>query len=133
MDRFTALLDANIIYSAGLRDVFLRLTDRGLYRARWSAMIHEEWMRNVRKDRPDISFHKLERTREIMDRHFPDALAAGFEPLIHFYPDAVIGVIRYHRAALRRYPRSRKEHLEAYERMGMTKFSSAIQAYSDSI
>ena len=27
----------------------------------------------------------------------------------------------------------RKEHLEAYEKMGMTKFPSAIQAYSDSI
>lgn len=128
MDRFTALLDSNIIYSAGLRDLFLRLADRGLYRARWSTMIHEEWMRNVHKNRPDLSFHRLD-LYEIEAQH-PDDFALS---LFGLYPDAVIEVIRYHRAALRRYPRSRKEHLEAYEKMGMTKFSSAVQAYSDNI
>ncbi len=54
MDRFTALLDANVIYPAGLRDVLLRLADRNLYRARWSAIIHDEWIRNVLKDRSDL-------------------------------------------------------------------------------
>ena len=39
--------------------------------------------------------------------------------------------VRDHRAALRRQPRTPKEHLEAYERMGMTKFSSTLQDYSD--
>ena len=91
-------------------------------------MIHEVWMRNVHKYRPDLSFHRLD-LYEIEAQH-PDDFALS---LFGLYPDAVIEVIRYHRAALRRYPRSRKEHLEAYEKMGMTKFSSAVQAYSDNI
>ena len=187
MDRFTALLDANVIYPAGLRDTLLRLADRNLYRARWSAMIHKEWIRNVLNDRPDLSPDQLERTRETMDQHFPDALVVGFEPLIDglslpaprdrhvlaaairgrvdlivtqnlkdfpqerldpyeveaqhpddfalslfdLYPGAVLGAVRDHRAALRRQPRTPEEHLQAYERMGMTKFSSALQAYTD--
>jgi len=64
MDRFTAFLDANVIYPAGLRDTLLRLADRNLYRARWSAMVHEEWMRNVLNDRSDLNFDQLQRTRE---------------------------------------------------------------------
>lgn len=82
MDRFTAFLDANVIYPAGLRDMLLRLADRNLYRACWSAMVHEEWMRNVLNDRSDLGFDQLRRTGETMDRHFPDALVVGFEPLM---------------------------------------------------
>ena len=59
MDRFTALLDANVIYPAGLRDVLLRLAGRNLYRVRWSAIIHAEWIRNVLKDRCDLSPDQL--------------------------------------------------------------------------
>lgn len=183
MDRFTAFLDANVIYPAGLRDMLLRLADRNLYRACWSAMVHEEWMQNVLNDRSDLSFDRLQRTRETMDRHFPDALVVGFEPLIDglslpdpddrhvlaaairgradvivtknlkdfprerldpygiearhpddfdlslfgLYQDAVLEAVRDHRAALRQPPRTPEKHLEAYESMGMTKFSSALQ------
>ncbi|MCY3980845.1 MAG: hypothetical protein OXF51_03550, partial [Alphaproteobacteria bacterium] len=51
--------------------------------------------------------------------------------LFDLYPGAVLGAVRDHRAALRRQPRTPEEHLQAYERMGMTKFSSALQAYTD--
>ncbi len=50
----TALLDANVLYPAGLRDLLLRLADRYLYAPLWSADIHEEWMRSLLADRPDI-------------------------------------------------------------------------------
>ena len=40
----TALLDANVLYPAGLRDFLLRLADQYLYRPLWSATIHEEWI-----------------------------------------------------------------------------------------
>ena len=75
----TALLDANVLYPAGLRDLLLRLADRYLFAPLWSVDIHAEWMRSLLADRPDIDASVLERTREVMDGHFPDALGDGYE------------------------------------------------------
>lgn len=58
----------------------LALTD--LFRAKWSAAIHEEWIRNVLKARPDLKRPQLERTRSLMDAHVRDCLVEGYEPLI---------------------------------------------------
>ena len=68
----TALLDATILYPAGLRDFLLRLADQYLYAPLWSADIHEEWIGSILTDRPDLTAAVLERTRAVMDRHFPD-------------------------------------------------------------
>ncbi len=46
----------------------------GIYRAKWSAEIHEEWISNVLLNRPDLNREKLERTRALMDMHVPDGL-----------------------------------------------------------
>ena len=81
MARLTALLDANILYPAGLRDLLLRLADRYLYAPLWSADIHAEWMRSLLIDRPDLAANVLERTRAVMDGHFPDAVVTGYEAL----------------------------------------------------
>jgi hypothetical protein len=48
----TAVYDANILYPAPLRDLFIRLAQTGLVRARWTETIHDEWVRNVLKDNP---------------------------------------------------------------------------------
>lgn len=77
----TALLDANVLYPAGLRDFLLRLADRYLYTPLWSADIHAEWTRNLLADRPDLSADTLERTRAAMDRHFPAAVVTGYNAL----------------------------------------------------
>ncbi len=78
----TALLDANVLYPAGLRDLLLRLADRYLYAPLWSAGIHEEWMRSLLADRPDIEARVLDRTRAVMDGHFPDAVVKGYQTVI---------------------------------------------------
>ena len=54
----------------------------GLFRARWSAMIHDEWTRSVLRVRPELTAVQLSRTRQLMDSHVLDALVTGFEPLI---------------------------------------------------
>ncbi|HEU4881546.1 MAG TPA: PIN domain-containing protein [Longimicrobium sp.] len=76
-----AVLDANVLYSAFLRDVLLRLAAAGLFQPYWTERIHEEWTRNLLAKRPDIVPAVLSRTRAGMDRHFPGALVVGFEPL----------------------------------------------------
>jgi hypothetical protein len=76
---FCAFLDASVIYPASLRDLLMRLTMAGLYQARWSNHVHEEWIRAVLRDRPDIPSDKLHRVREAMDRHAEDAIVTGYE------------------------------------------------------
>lgn len=46
----------------------------GLFRAKWSADVHEEWIPNLLKKRPDLTRGQLERTRMLMDKHAVDAL-----------------------------------------------------------
>ncbi len=76
------LYDACVLYPAPLRDLLMRLALADLFRARWTDEIHDEWIRNVRANRPDISPGSLARCRELMDRHVPDCLVAGYEALI---------------------------------------------------
>lgn len=81
MSPLTALLDANVLYSAGLRDFLLRLADRYLYAPLWSADIHAEWMSSLLADRTDIDPRVLDRTRAVMDEHFPDAVVTDYRSL----------------------------------------------------
>ncbi|MBC8122315.1 MAG: PIN domain-containing protein [Gemmatimonadaceae bacterium] len=82
MAAFTALYDANVLYPAELRNLLMHLASMGLFRAKWSADIHEEWMSSLLKNRPDLTRFKLERTRMLMYKHAVDALVDGYEDLI---------------------------------------------------
>jgi hypothetical protein len=77
VNRFTVLYDACVLYPAPLRDLLLRLALTDLSRARWSEAIHEEWIRAVLRNRPDLSRQQLERTRALMNAHVRDALVDG--------------------------------------------------------
>jgi excisionase family DNA binding protein len=77
-----AFFDANVLYSSGLRNFLMHLALTGLFRAHWSAEVHDEWIRNLLKNRPDLTREKLDRTRHLMDKALPDALVAGYEHLI---------------------------------------------------
>ncbi|MFK3796290.1 PIN domain-containing protein [Pseudomonas sp. NPDC088444] len=79
---FTALLDANVLYPAPLRDLLLRVALTGIYRARWTIDIHDEWKRNLLKNRPDLSPQHLDRTSTLMDQAIPDALITDYHSLI---------------------------------------------------
>lgn len=50
-----------------------------LFRPKWTEQIHEEWMRNLLKDRPDLTRVQLERTRRLMDEHGGDCLVTRYE------------------------------------------------------
>ena len=60
----------------------MRLALTGLFRAKWSAAVHEEWICALLRNRPDLSREKLERTRMLMDLYAADALVTGYEDLI---------------------------------------------------
>lgn len=79
---FIALYDANVLYPAPLRDLLMNLALTGVYRARWSANIHEEWKRNLLLNRPDLTRAQVDRTSALMDAAVPDALVTDYEPLV---------------------------------------------------
>lgn len=78
---YTALFDSCVLYPAQLRDVLLTLAGTGLFRARWTDAIHEEWMAAVAA-RTGVDRSRLERTRALMDRAVPGCLVTGYEGLI---------------------------------------------------
>lgn len=81
-DRFTAILDANVLYPFLVRDVLLSLADAGLYRARWTDEIMDEWTRNLVARHPDKR-ELIDRTTELMTTRFPESLVEGYEVLVH--------------------------------------------------
>src|SRR5271169_6333521 len=79
---FRAFLDASVLYPVSLRNLLMRLILGGLFQARWSAHVHEEWIRAVTRDRPDLPVARLHQLRDAMDRHAEDCLVTGYESLI---------------------------------------------------
>ncbi len=68
MATFTAFYDANVLYPAELRSFLMYLALTGLFRAKWSDAVHEEWISNLLLKRPDLTREKLGRTRMLMER-----------------------------------------------------------------
>jgi hypothetical protein len=81
-DRPVCVYDANVLYSAQLRDFLMRLAAGAVVRAHWTEEIHEEWMRNVEADYSDISREDLRRVRRLMDEALPSALTTGHDDRI---------------------------------------------------
>lgn len=77
---FSVVLDTCVLYPAHLRDTLLRLAERGLYRALWSADIVEELQRNL----IEAGFNPASIDRLIgeMGAAFPDAEVIGYRSLI---------------------------------------------------
>ena len=82
MANFIVIYDSCVLYPAPLRDLLMRLALADLYQAKWTKEIHREWMRNLLKNRPDLTKEQLEQTRSKMDLHVRDCLVEGYEELI---------------------------------------------------
>lgn len=61
MSHYTALLDANVLYPAPMRDLLLQLAVTDLFKARWSADIHREWIEALLREQPHRDRASLER------------------------------------------------------------------------
>ncbi len=82
MAGFAAVLDANVLYPAPLRDFLLSLASVELFDPRWSAEIQQEWMEHLLVNRQDLKRSQLNRTERLMNEAFPDANISGYEHLI---------------------------------------------------
>jgi predicted nucleic acid-binding protein len=79
--KYTAVLDANVLYPNTLRNILLSLASEGLYHAKWTTEITNEWVRNLLVARPDIS-KKIDRLVELVSQAVPDYLVEDYEHLI---------------------------------------------------
>ncbi len=80
-DRRVALLDANVLFPFRKRDILLRFHHAGLFRARWSERILDEWTLNLVGQKPHLE-RSVRSQRHAMTEHFTEALVTGYEPLI---------------------------------------------------
>ena len=63
--RFVAVLDACVLYPAPIRDLLLHLATLGLYTPKWTEIIHDEWTRNLLKNRQDLTAKQLQKTKGV--------------------------------------------------------------------
>ena len=80
--RCITVLDACVLYPVPIRDLLLSLASAGLYQPKWSALIQDEWSRNLLANRADLTAAQLQRTATMMNTAFPDADVEGYEVFI---------------------------------------------------
>ena len=79
---FTVVYDACVLYPNTLRDLLMELATRDLYRAKWTAEIHDEWIRNLKQNKPDLPIEKLDRVKDLMNENVRDCLVTDYQWLI---------------------------------------------------
>ena len=52
--RYTAVLDACVLYPVAVADSLLSVAATGLFAAKWTRKIEEEWINALERDRPDL-------------------------------------------------------------------------------
>lgn len=63
--RYTALLDACVLYPLAMTDALLSLATAGFFAAKWTTRIELEWIRAIERQRPDL-VGKLDVRRDSM-------------------------------------------------------------------
>ncbi|MEY4485273.1 MAG: hypothetical protein RL693_2725 [Verrucomicrobiota bacterium] len=84
----------------------------GLYQAKWSALIHEEWINAILRKRPDLKRTQLERVRSLMDACALDSLVSDFDDITAAIKSKAQFIITYN---LKHFPTRKLQdyHLEA--------------------
>ena len=75
--RYTALLDACVLYPLAMADALMSLATAGLFAAKWTARIESEWIVALEEKRPDLQgrlgFRRDQMREAITDWEVPEA------------------------------------------------------------
>jgi len=82
---FTAVYDACVLYPVSLRDLFVRLGQTGLFRAKWTERILDEFVGALLEKRPALK-DSLDRQREQMRNAIRDVDVRDYARLIPVVP-----------------------------------------------
>lgn len=77
-----ALLDANVLFAASVRDYLLNLAELNVYTPKWTDEIQEEWIKSLLAKRKDLSRKSLDSAKNSMNSAFPDANIISYKVLI---------------------------------------------------
>jgi len=69
--RYTAVLDACVLYQLAIADSLMSIAVTGLFAAKWTQKIEDEWIKSLEKNRPDLK-GKLATRRDSMREAVPD-------------------------------------------------------------
>jgi hypothetical protein len=69
--RYTALLDACVLYPLAMTDALMSLATAGLYAAKWTRRIETEWIAALEERRPELK-GRLDIRRDQMREAIPD-------------------------------------------------------------
>ena len=61
--RYTALLDACVLYPVAMTDALLTLATAGFFAAKWTRRIEDEWIKALEARRPDLAAWSREACR----------------------------------------------------------------------
>lgn len=75
----TAICDACVLYPFHLRNILVQASVDGLYEARRTDEIHDEWMRSLLANIPAIPPERLENTKRLMETVLPGARIDGYQ------------------------------------------------------
>lgn len=77
-DRFVAVLDANVLFPFRKRDILLHFHHSGLFSARWTRQILDEWTANLLAQKPHLEA-SIRSQQQMIAKQFPDALVTDHE------------------------------------------------------
>lgn len=80
--RFTAVLDANVLYPVVIRDYLMWLSVKELYSPKWTNQLLEEFAEIFKKKGINISTERIQKQVELMNLACPDALVTKYEDLL---------------------------------------------------
>jgi hypothetical protein len=80
VNRFVAVLDANVLFSFRVKDVLLTFAELGLYRARWTQQILDEWTENLVEQKPELE-DRIRSQQLAMENAFPESVVEGYEAI----------------------------------------------------
>ena len=78
-DQFISILDTNVLYPAGIRDILIQPAVHDLYRPKWTPDIFEEWLRIDSRLRTTHDPTKVKRTQQQLDSFFFNARINHYE------------------------------------------------------
>lgn len=82
MAKFTVLYDSCVLYPFTLRTLLIELAMTGLFQAKWSERIHEEWTSKLAEKNPKCTPGSLKKLVTNMNAAVPDCLVDGYQSLI---------------------------------------------------